>query len=54
MGGISLRFVVGDDPEGDHEFKLRRQKPTSSEVGILKQPGKQSVESVGADTEQLE
>ena len=54
MGGISLRFVVGDDTEEDHEFEPRRQEPTSSEVSILKQPGKQVVEGVDADSEQLE
>jgi len=53
MGGISLRFIVGDDPEEDHEFELRRQEPTSSEVSILKQPGKQVVEGVDADSGQL-
>ena len=54
MGGISLRFVVGDDTEEDHEFEPRRQEPTSSEVSILKQPGKQVVEGVDADSQQLE
>jgi hypothetical protein len=51
MGGMSLRFVVGDDTEEDHELNPGvRNLPTSSEVSILKQPGKQVVEGVRRPT----